>query len=124
VIIPEDETQREGANSFCMNEKDLSNVNSFVPAILVLCVGKMMMLELMDENDDHMEQLEWNGDNTVANMVGMYIKHPNETFQAYFQTMTAVTKSGEENNEFVTPRRAVLRKRAHDKLVKAADSMK
>ena len=88
--------------AFCVDEKDISNVKSFVPSILVR-VGKTMW-ELMDENDDHMEQLEWDGDNGVANLLGTYIKHPDEMFRSYFQTMTTVTKSADNNNdELVTP---------------------
>lgn len=40
----------------------------------------------MGENDDHMEQMELNGDNGIGNsMVGMYIKHADKAYCEYFQ---------------------------------------
>ena len=116
--------------AFCMNEKNITKIQSFVPAILVR-VGKNCW-DLMDENDDQMDdQLQWDGDNGIANMVGMYIKHPDKEFcdyfQSYFQslTMSTPTKSNKSNDtDTVTPRRSALRKRAGEKLQKAALSMK
>lgn len=40
----------------------------------------------MGENDDHMEQMELNGDNGIGNsMVGMTIKHADKAYREYFQ---------------------------------------
>ena len=96
--------------AYCMNASNISEMESFIPAILV-CVGKKLW-EVMDENDDQMEeQLEWDGDNGVANMVGMYIKHPDQSFCDYFQSLKGNTpeqgkKNAEEDEvETVTPRR-------------------
>ena len=41
----------------------------------------------MDENDDDMEQLVWDGDEGVNNLFGIYIKQPNEAFCEYYQTL-------------------------------------
>ena len=83
VIIFKNETERKVPIAYCMNVNNISKMQSFVPAILVR-VGKKQW-ELMDENDDNMEeQLEWDGDNGIANMVGMYIKHADKAFCDYF----------------------------------------
>ncbi len=59
--------------AFCIDETNITKMKSFVPAILV-CIGKKQW-ELMDENDNEMEQMEWDGDNGIGNMVGMYNVH-------------------------------------------------
>ncbi len=73
--------------AFCLDEGNITKMESFVPAILVR-VGKTQW-ELMDENNDEMEQMEWDGDNGIGNMVGMYmyIKHVDKAFCDYFKTM-------------------------------------
>ena len=119
--------------AYCMNVKNITKIQSFVPAILVRVSKKQW--ELMDENDENVEeQLEWDGDNGIANMVGMYIKHPDKEFCDYYQSLlTAVhtaTPAHEDDKEEhsdvckVTPRRSALRKRAHEKMTKAAATMK
>ena len=57
--------------AYCTDERNIHKVQLFIPAILV-CIGKKQW-ELMDENDDHMEQIEWDGDHGIGNMVGMYL---------------------------------------------------
>jgi len=111
--------------AYCLNDKNISKIQSFMPAILVR-VGKKQW-ELMDENDDHMEQMEWDGDNGIGNMVGMYIKHPDQSFCDYFQSLTDMERRADAVNDAeneVTPRRRELRKRAHGSMAKAAASMK
>ena len=89
----------------------------------------------MDENDENVEeQLEWDGDNGIANMVGMYIKHPDKEFCEYYQsllsavhTATAAHEDDKEEHENickVTTRHGEMRKRAHEKMTKAVVSMK
>ena len=109
---------------YCINTQDISKMSSFVPAILVR-VGKKQW-EVMDENDENMEeQLEWDGDNGIVNMVGMYIKHPDQSFCDYFQSLQPVKESTQpDHNDKVTPRRSDMRKRAHEQMSKAAVSMK
>ena len=70
----------------CMNIKDITNHRSFVPAILVK-IGKNTW-EVMDENDDHLiQQLDWDGDDGIKNMVSMYIKHITPGFCNHFKMM-------------------------------------
>ena len=76
--------------AFCIDESNITKMESFVPAILVR-IGKTQW-ELMDENDDEMEQMEWDGDNGIGNMVGMYIKHADKAFCDYFETMNNCVK--------------------------------
>ena len=106
--------------AYCTNVNDITNVASFVPAILVRVTQTKW--ELMDENDDEMEQLEWDGDEGIANMVGMYIRHPDREFCEYFKSMTRVATDDDKME--MTPKRKELRKRAHGKMVKASESMK
>lgn len=106
--------------AYCTNVKDITNVASFVTAILVRVTQTKW--ELMDENDDEMEQLEWDGDEGIANMVGMNIRHPDREFCEYFKSMTRVATDDDKME--MTPKRKELRKRAHGKMVKASDSMK
>jgi hypothetical protein len=110
--------------AYCVNASNISEMESFVPAILIRVQKKLW--EVMDENDDQMEeQLEWDGDNGIANMVGLYIKHPDKSFCDYFQSLKGNTKRAEDDKvETVTPRRGEMRKRAHEQMSKAAASMK
>jgi hypothetical protein len=112
--------------AFCIDESNITKMESFVPAILVR-VGKTQW-ELMDENDDDMEQMEWDGDNGIGNMVGMYIKHADKAFCDYFKTMDNclkdVHKKAHDAKNDVSPRRGQLRKRAYEKLSTAAVTMK
>jgi hypothetical protein len=112
--------------AYCLNVKNIASLDSFIPAILVR-VGKKLW-EVMDENDDElMEQLDWDGDEGIANMIGMYIRHPSKSFCDHFQSRAMVSADDKCNKEIdgkeVTPRRREMRKRAHEKLVKAAYSV-
>ena len=108
--------------AYCTNVKDITAVTSFVPAILVRVSTKKW--ELMDENDDEMEQLEWDGDDGICNMLGMYIRHPDKEFCEYFQSMKRASDDTQMVDDSMTPRRKEMRKRAHEKMVKASESMK
>jgi hypothetical protein len=108
--------------AYCTNVKDITAVTSFVPAILVRVSTKKW--ELMDENDDEMEQLEWDGDDGICNMLGMYIRHPDKEFCEYFQSMKRASEDTQMVDDSMTPRRKEMRKRAHEKMVKASESMK
>ena len=111
---------------FCIDESNITKMESFVSPILV-CIDKMQW-ELMDENDDEMEHMEWDGDNSIGNMVGMYIKHADKAFCDYFKTMDNclkdVHKKALDARNDVTPCRGQLRKHAHEKLSTVAASMK
>ena len=106
----------------------ISKIQSFVPMTLV-CVGKKQW-ELMDKNNDNMEeQLEWDGNNGIANMVGIYIKHVDKACCDYFQSLDNCEKNApkahdESKGDEVTPHCSELRKWSHEKLSKAAVSMK
>ena len=78
--------------AFCINESNITKIESFIPAILVH-VGKKQW-ELMDKNDDSMEQLEWDADNSLANsMIDMYSKHADTNSWDYFKVMCFASKS-------------------------------
>ncbi len=87
--------------AYCMNIKNITKIQSLVLVILA-CVTKKQW-ELMDENDENdenvEEQLEWDGDNGIANMVGMYIKHPNKDFCEYYQSLLAAVHTATAAHE-------------------------
>ena len=84
--------------------------------------------ELMDENDNQMEHMEWDGNNGIAIMVGMYIKYADKEFcDCYFKGLDnmkkEVLKLQDDINE-VTPCHGALRKQVHQNLSKVAISIK
>ncbi len=81
---------------WCLDTKKVLDTQSFVPAILVK-ISKTFW-ELMDENDDEMEQLIWGGDEGVNNLFGIYIKHPNDAFCEYYQTLVTTSSAGGSQN--------------------------
>jgi hypothetical protein len=46
----------------------------------------------MDKNDDNMQQMEWDGDYGLANMIGMYIKHADTDICYYFKSLCLASK--------------------------------
>ncbi len=111
---------------WCVDTKNILDTQSFVAAILVKISNKTW--ELMDENDDDMEQLPWDGDKGVNNLFGIYIKQPNEAFCEYYQTLVTTSFAGGSQNKelpfFVLPICDALQKRAGDHMEKYAVSMK
>ncbi len=108
--------------AYCINNKNISDIGSFVPAFLVR-VGKNLW-EVMDEHDEKIEkQLNWDGDDRLDNLWGLYIKHPDDTFCKFFKSIHIdVGKTGKASFE-VSPRRAELRRKASDNVEKAANSL-
>ena len=121
-------TQRVGARipiAYCMDVTDITSKSSFAPAILVQVAKNLW--EVMDEDDTNLiEQLEMDGDDGIANMVDMYIRHPDSLFVSSFQGRKKDKPHKEDSPEDkgVTPRRKESRKRAHEKLQKAATLVK
>jgi hypothetical protein len=88
--------------AYCVNESDTTKKESFIPAILVSVTKKQW--ELMDKNDDSMEQLEWDADNSLANsMIDMYSKHADTNSWDYFKGMCFASKSAMKVITEVTP---------------------
>jgi hypothetical protein len=67
--------------AWCLDTKNVLDTQLFVPAIMVK--NSKTTWELMDENDDEMEQLVWDGDEGVKNLFGIYIKQPDEAFLSF-----------------------------------------
>ena len=107
---------------------DITSQNTFIPAILVQ-VGETLW-EVMDENDDNMiEQLQWDGNEGIINMMGMYIHHPDQSFCSFFQAQTNKQQGKEQSraespNKSATPRCKEMQKRAHENLMKAVSLVK
>ena len=112
--------------AWCLDTKNVLDTQSFVPAILVKI--STTTWELMDENDDEMKQLVWDGDEGVKNLFGIYIKQPDGAFCEHYQTLVTTSSAGGSQNKestfFVSPTRDGLRKRAGDNMVMFAESMK
>jgi hypothetical protein len=74
-----------------------------------------------------MAQLDWDGDEVVENLMGIYIQHPLQNFINYFQThlsTAALSSTMSQDQHKVSPHRAGLRKHAARKLELCAKSMK
>jgi hypothetical protein len=98
----------------------VSKVESFEAAFLVRISNKIW--ELMDEYDDNMTQLEWDGDDGLQNLFGLYIKQPDEAFCEYYETnLSPLLTQIEEPS--ISPKRDAMRKHAHEKTQKKTDVM-
>ena len=79
--------------------------------------------ELTNEFDDDMVQLEWDGDEGLVNIFGIFIKHPDENFCKYYENMKVINSQITDEEFSVSPRRAESRKRAAEKMQKSALTM-
>lgn len=79
--------------------------------------------ELTNEFDDDMVQLEWDGDEGLVNIFGIFIKHPDENFCKYYEDMKVINSQITDEEFSVSPRRAESRKRAAEKMQKSALTM-
>ncbi len=109
---------------YCMDVTDITIKTLYAPAILVWVAKDLW--EVMDEDDTNLiEQLEMDGDDGIANMVGMYICHPEPSFVSSFQGRKKdKLRKDSPNDKGVTPRYKGSQKRAHEKLQKAATLVK
>ena len=109
--------------AWCLNSKNELDTQSFVPTILVK-ISKTTW-ELMDEKDDEMEQLVWDGNEGVNNLFGIYIKQPNEAFCEHYQMLVTTSSAGGSQNKestlFLSSYRDALYKRAGDHMEKFAE---
>jgi hypothetical protein len=108
--------------AYCINEKNIANVASFVPVFLVK-IGKNLW-EVMDEHNEKMDkQIDWDGNDGLNNLRDLYIKHPDKMFCEYFKSINVeVGKKAKESVE-VSPRHAELRRKVSANLEKAANSV-
>jgi hypothetical protein len=104
---------------WCIDTTNILSAKSFVAAYLVK-ISKNTW-ELMDDNNQLLEQLVWDGDEGLSNLFGTYLKQPDEAFCEYYQT--SVTEK-EHISFFVSPTCEALRKRAGENMEEAASSMK
>jgi hypothetical protein len=69
-------------------------------------IGKNIW-EVMDENDDHLiEQLDWDEDDGIKNMVSMYIKHITPGFCKMMakEWLISMPAKSDTRNDGITPR--------------------
>ena len=74
----------------------------------------------MDEYNDNMTQLEWDGDDGLQNLFGLYMKQPDEAFCKKTNLSPLLTQIEVPS---VSPKRDAMRKRAHEETQKNADVM-
>ncbi len=111
--------------AWCVQNHDVQHLESFVPAFLTRISAHLW--EITDEDDLEMAQLDWDGDEGVENLIGIYIQHPLQNFINYFQTCpstAALSLTMSQDQHKVSPHHAGLRKRAAGKLELGAKSMK
>jgi hypothetical protein len=73
-----------------------------------------------------MAQSDWDGNEGVENIMGIYVQHPSQNFIDYFQTRpstAALSSTMSQDQHEVSPYRAGLRKRAAEKLESRTKSM-
>ncbi len=64
--------------AWCVQNHNIHCLGSFVPAFLTRISAHLW--EITDKDDLEMAQLDWNGDNGVENLMGIYIQHPLQNF--------------------------------------------
>jgi hypothetical protein len=111
--------------AWCVQNHDVHCLESFVPAFLTRISAHLW--EITDEDDLEMAQSNWDGDEGVENLMGIYVQHPLQNFIDYFQThpsTAALSSTMSQDQHKVSPHHAGLRKRAAGKLESCAKSMK
>ncbi len=111
--------------AWCVQNHDVHCLKSFVPAFLTRI--NTHLWEITDEDDLEMAQLDWDGDEGVENLMGIYVQHPLQNFINYFLTRpstAALSSTMSQDHHKVSPHCAGLRKRAAGKLESCAKSMK
>jgi hypothetical protein len=112
--------------AWCVDSRDVSQVQSFVPAFLITVTKNMW--EVTDVDDMVLLNLYWRGDKGIENMMGIYIQHPATRFIEYFKqqqpqaTLTAANTCAATLS--VSPNRMALHKRAAENIPKVATKMK
>jgi hypothetical protein len=70
--------------AWCVENHGVHSLESFVPAFLTRISAHLW--EITDKDDLEMAQLEWDDDEGVENLMGIYIQQPLQNFINYFQT--------------------------------------
>jgi hypothetical protein len=68
--------------AWCVQNHDVPHLELFVLAFLARISTHLW--EITDEDDLEMEQLDWDGDKGVKNLMGIYVQHPSQNFINYF----------------------------------------
>ena len=110
--------------AYCVNTKKISELSSFIPAILKK-VGRIW--EVLDEREDELlEQVTWEGDNGIETNWGMYLKHSYKEYVEYFAKMRKMELERDTRGKEidVTPGRSSTRAKAFANLQKSASKIK
>jgi hypothetical protein len=111
--------------AWCVQNHDVHCLELFVPAFLTKISAHLW--ETTDKDNLVMAQLDWDGDEGLENLMGIYVQHPLQNFIDYFQTCpstAALSSTMSQDQHKVSPHHAGLRKGAARKLESRAKSMK
>jgi hypothetical protein len=70
--------------AWCVKNHEVHCLELFDPTFLTRISAHLW--EITDEDNLEMAQLDWDGDEGVENLMGIYIQHPSQNFINYFQT--------------------------------------
>ncbi len=109
---------------YCIDNKDITNLASFVPAILKRVGGSVW--EVLDEQEHKMyEQLPYGDNNGILNSWGMYLRPPGVDYVQFFAKSRQLEQQREEKGKAdVTPGRAATRAKAAENLQKSATQVR
>ena len=80
----------------CINVKDISKMESYVPAVLKKI--DITMWEIWDENEDKiLNTIEFDGDEGLNNSWGLYLKQPNVDWCRYYQGLRMMDGETQED---------------------------
>jgi hypothetical protein len=107
---------------YCTNNKDITDNANWAPCILRKV--RKEQFEILDTNevDKIGEDLDWNGDDGLANDWGMYYKYPVQAFVDLFRELVKIAHEDKIAHD-VSPRRQSLRKNASTNVQKKADTI-
>jgi hypothetical protein len=124
VVVELEDIQRARVRAlfpimYCINNKDITKDSNFVPCILHKV--RKEQYELLNATEDHKldDDIDWGGDDGLANCWGMYCKYPSPSFVDTFRMQLEQTVADIEGTA-ETPRRLGLRNKAAENMTKAA----
>jgi len=107
---------------YCTNNKDITDDANWAPCILRKI--RKEQFEILDTNevDKIWADLDWNGDDGLANDWGMYYKYPVQGFIDSFRELVEIAQDNKIAYD-VSPRRQSLRTNATTNVRKKADTI-
>ena len=82
-------------NAWCVDTKQVCEVQSFVPAFLTRVTKHMW--EVTDVDNLIIQNLDWKGDEGIENMMGIYIQHPVKRLMEFFKLVEPLSTLTDTN---------------------------